>query len=135
MEKFDGDLKRAKWRRTYNVMYPYRKNELWKEHPEWGENRILREAKKLAEEDANRAAAEPGVCYIATFVYGSYDNPEVWVLRQYRDEVLLQTWLGRFFVKVYYAISPSMVRILGEKKWFHQFWRTVLDRVVQRLSR
>ncbi len=31
-------------------------------------------------------------CYIATAVYGSYDCPEVWVLRRYRDYKLSKTF-------------------------------------------
>ena len=31
-------------------------------------------------------------CYVATSVYGSYDCPEVWTLRRFRDEVLADTW-------------------------------------------
>ena len=26
-----------------------------------------------------------GACYVATAVYGSYDCPEVWTLRRFRD--------------------------------------------------
>ena len=45
-------------------------------------------------------------CYIATAVYGSYDCNEVFALRKFRDEYLNKTFLGRIFIKVYYAISP-----------------------------
>ena len=34
-------------------------------------------------------------CYIATCVYGSYDCPQVWVLRRFCDETLKQHALGR----------------------------------------
>ena len=30
-------------------------------------------------------------CYVATCVYGSYDCPEVWILRRFRDESLERT--------------------------------------------
>ena len=54
-----------------------------------------------------------GGCYVATAVYGSYDCPEVWVLRRFRDETLMQTNLGRSFVRTYYILSPLAVRIGG----------------------
>ena len=43
-----------------------------------------------------------GGCYVATAVYGSYDCPEVWTLRRYRDYSLAETWYGRAFIKLYY---------------------------------
>ena len=40
-------------------------------------------------------------CYVATAVYGSYDCPEVWTLRRYRDNTLAKSWYGRIFIKIY----------------------------------
>ena len=73
-------------------------------------------------------------CYIATSVYGSYDSPEVWTLRRYRDEVLSQTWYGRLFIKTYYAISPTLVRLFGGTDLFQDFWRGQLDSMVESLQ-
>ena len=74
-------------------------------------------------------------CYVATSVYGSYDCSEVWVLRRFRDQYLSNRWLGRLFIKVYYAVSPTVVTIFGKYKWFNHFWRNVLDRMVEKLQR
>ncbi|MGM9795661.1 MAG: TFIIB-type zinc finger domain-containing protein [Candidatus Aphodosoma sp.] len=41
-----------------------------------------------------------GACYIATCVYGSYNCPEVWTLRRFRDNTLYKTWYGRTFIKI-----------------------------------
>lgn len=71
-----------------------------------------------------------GGCYIATAVYGSYDCSEVWTLRRFRDNDLAKTWFGRCFIRVYYAISPTLVKIFGNKKWFKATWKTFLDRMV-----
>lgn len=49
-------------------------------------------------------------CYIATAVYGSYDTPEVWMLRRFRDQRLAHIALGRAFIAVYYRISPWLLR-------------------------
>lgn len=62
-------------------------------------------------------------CYIATAVYNSYDCPEVWTLRRYRDIVLSSTWYGRLFIKCYYRISPIVVKWFGDKKWFISIWK------------
>lgn len=73
-------------------------------------------------------------CYIATAVYGSYDCPEVWTLRRYRDYYLAQTWYGRIFIRIYYLISPIMVRWFGNMEWFKSIWREKLDYMVKRLQ-
>ncbi len=69
-------------------------------------------------------------CYIATAVYGSYDCPQVWTLRRYRDYTLAEKWYGRAFIKVYYAISPALVKWFGNTKWFKNMWKRKLDRMV-----
>lgn len=74
-----------------------------------------------------------GGCYIATCVYGSYDCPEVWVLRRYRDYDLATTWRGRCFVKLYYLVSPTMVRLFGKQQWFHNLFKPILNRVIKGL--
>jgi len=75
-----------------------------------------------------------GGCYIATAVYGSYDCPQVWTLRRYRDYSLARTWYGRAFIRTYYAISPTLVKWFGETKWFKRLWQGKLDRMVSRLN-
>lgn len=73
-------------------------------------------------------------CYVATCVYGSYDCPQVWTLRRFRDYKLAQTWYGRIFIKTYYAVSPTIVKLFGETKWFKKIWKEKLDKLVNRLQ-
>lgn len=73
-------------------------------------------------------------CYVATAVYGSYNCPEVWTLRRYRDYSFAKTWYGRAFVHTYYTISPILVKWFGETKWFKRMWRGNLNRLVNRLQ-
>ena len=75
-----------------------------------------------------------GCCYVATAVYGSYNCPEVWTLRRFRDDTLAETWYGRAFVKTYYAISPTLVKWFGHTEWFKKMWRGTLDRMVKNLQ-
>ena len=88
-------------------------------------------AKKLAQrilemdpynEEARRILSantqQSSSCYIATAVYGSYDCPQVWTLRRFRDDTLAETWYGRAFIHTYYAISPTLVKWFGNKTWF-----------------
>ena len=79
-------------------------------------------------------APQKGGCYIATCVYGSYDCPQVWTLRRYRDMTLASTWYGRVFIQIYYAISPTLVRLFGAMEWFKKLWKKKLDRMVSRLN-
>ena len=73
-------------------------------------------------------------CYVATAVYGSYNCPEVWTLRRFRDNTLDATWYGRAFIKTYYTISPTLVRWFGETTWFKKLWRRPLDKMVASLQ-
>lgn len=73
-------------------------------------------------------------CYVATCVYGSYDCPQVWTLRRYRDNTLAKTWYGRAFIRTYYAISPTLVKWFGNTRWFKKMWRGKLDRMVSKLQ-
>lgn len=75
-----------------------------------------------------------GACYVATCVYGSYDCPEVWTLRRYRDDRLAKTWYGRLFIHVYYTVSPSVVRLFGNQRWFKKLWKRKLDHLVEKLQ-
>ncbi len=73
-------------------------------------------------------------CYVATAVYGSYDCPQVWTLRRYRDYTLAETWYGRAFIHTYYAISPTLVKWFGHTEWFKKMWQGKLDRMVAKLQ-
>ncbi|MBQ8915058.1 MAG: hypothetical protein IJ046_02650 [Clostridia bacterium] len=75
-----------------------------------------------------------GGCYVATCVYGSYDCPQVWTLRRYRDESLAKYWYGRAFIRAYYAISPTAVKLFGKTSWFKKLWKNKLDKMVKKLQ-
>ena len=82
----------------------------------------------------NKTHGKKQGCYVATCVYGSYDCPQVWVLRRYRDEVLKKSAPGRCFVATYYAISPTLVRVFGKNAKVRTAWRGILDRIVRQLQ-
>ena len=83
---------------------------------------------------SNNYQKHEGGCYIATAVYGSYDCPQVWTLRRYRDYTLAKTWYGRAFIRTYYTISPTLVKWFGKTNWFKGIWKPKLDRLVHRLN-
>ena len=74
-------------------------------------------------------------CYVATAVYGSYDCPEVWTLRRFRDYTLDESWYGRLFIKLYYATSPTFVKYYGNAKIFKNYGKKLLDKWVAKLNR
>ena len=73
-------------------------------------------------------------CYVATSIYGSYDCPQVWTLRRFRDDTLDASWFGRCFIKTYYAISPTLVKWFGESAIFKGVFTPVLDKMVKSLK-
>ena len=73
-------------------------------------------------------------CYVATCVYGSYDCPQLWTLRRFRDNVLSTSWYGRTFIWLYYATSPTLVKWFGKAKWFNALWKPKLDKLVTKLQ-
>jgi len=75
-----------------------------------------------------------GGCYVATCVYGSYDCPQVWTLRRYRDYKLMRSAPGTLFVKLYYKVSPKLVKAFGNKRWFTSVFKNVLDKFVVKLK-
>lgn len=102
-----------------------------------------KKAAAQGDEDAKQFIAElsfqdsistsSGGCYVATAIYGSYDCPQVWTLRRYRDYTLAKSWHGRAFIRAYYAVSPTLVRWFGNTQWFKNFWKPILDHTVENL--
>ena len=92
--------------------------------------------KKAAEQGHAEAQKllKKSFCYVATCVYGSYDCPEVWTLRRYRDTKLSKSWFGRRFIQVYYAVSPKVVEVFGNKKWFNRLFKPILNKLVRKLQ-
>ena len=74
-------------------------------------------------------------CYVATCVYGSYDCPQVWTLRRFRDSILAETKAGRAFIRLYYTLSPAIVRRFGDISLFKRICRRILDTMVRCLNR
>lgn len=99
-------------------------------------NKVNSYVSKIRKYDTSYAAPKESksACYVATAVYGSYDCPQVWTLRRYRDYTLAETWYGRAFIRTYYAISPTLVKWFGHTEWFKKMWKGTLDRMVNNLN-
>lgn len=71
-----------------------------------------------------------GGCFIATAAFGSQIEPQVVLLRQFRDEVLLAHPLGQRFVGWYYDSSPPVARFITEHEWLRPIVRGILYPVI-----
>ena len=72
-------------------------------------------------------------CYIATMAYGSYEHPQVVILRKFRDDILLNYLLGKLFVKLYYFTSPKIVYLLRNKILLNRIIRNILDKFIEKI--
>ena len=97
-------------------------------------NNFLKEAEQGFEIVEIKPVPKSGGCYVATAVYGSYDCPEVWTLRRFRDYTLAESVFGRLFIRTYYAVSPTLVKWFGKTEWFKNLWKPTLDKMVAKLK-
>ena len=75
-----------------------------------------------------------GDCFIATAAYGSYMEPEVRVLRQFRDEVLLTHSPGRRIVNWYYRSSPRYAAFIAGDETARWIARVLLAPLVYAIA-
>ena len=78
---------------------------------------------------ADGGGAEGG-CFIATAAYGSYLDPHVQRLREFRDHSLLTSPAGQAFVAFYYQRSPPIANFIREHENLRTLTRWLLTPVV-----
>jgi hypothetical protein len=71
-----------------------------------------------------------GGCFIATVAFGSYLDPHVKVLRDFRDMYLLTNSPGRVFVSYYYRYSPPIAVVITKHESLKSAARWALVPVV-----
>jgi len=79
---------------------------------------------------AGETGEEKGQCIIATATYGSELSPEVQFLRGFRDNYVLNTYAGNYFMKAfnawYYSFSPEVASVIATNNAFRSIMKILL---------
>jgi len=70
------------------------------------------EASIATETTQSSAGTSTGGCFIATAVFGSSLAPQVVILREFRDTILIKSAVGRNFLQAYNRYSPGLAGIV-----------------------
>ncbi len=71
-----------------------------------------------------------GGCFIATAAYGSYLDPHVCILRNFRDNYLLTNYFGKKIIAFYYRHSPIIAKYIASNEILKKVTRWLLTPVV-----
>lgn len=77
------------------------------------------------------AVGKSSRCFIASSAYLSPIHDDVMFLRNYRDQVLKQTFLGRKFIYFYYRYSPKVACVLDRHNFLKAPARWALKLVIK----
>jgi len=90
------------------------------------------------ESSENESSEEGGGCLIATAAYGSELSPQVQLLREIRDNQLMNTESGSAFVSafnnVYYSFSPAIADMERESPIFKEIVKVGLTPMISSLA-
>ena len=67
-----------------------------------------------------------GGCFIATAAFGSYFDPSVKILRDFRDKFLFTNHVGQSFVNWYYKVSPPLADSIRTREIMKTIVRIIL---------
>lgn len=93
------------------------------------------QAKSTAKQVGKTISTATDGCYIATMAYGNYDHPQVIELRNFRDQFLSKSVLGRSFIRFYYKYSPILVEKLKDNPKTNKIIRKLLDQLIKTIRK
>jgi len=70
------------------------------------------------------------MCFIATATYGTPLHPKLNILRDFRDEYLSKTSVGRALIKTYYKISPPFAKLISKSSKLRTLSKKILNPLV-----
>ncbi|MDR0984541.1 MAG: hypothetical protein LBL93_06020 [Ruminococcus sp.] len=129
-EKYASDLAVDMWKS--GVKYGNSVGHLVKDKSTNRQN-ITQNTRKIQNFEPDYKPPLTRACYVATSVYGSYDCPQVWILRRFRDYSLAKSWYGKLFILIYYSTSPTLVKLFGKNFWFRKICLVILNELVNNL--
>ena len=69
-------------------------------------------------------------CFVATAAFGSIFHPSVKILRDFRDQFMYSSRIGKTLVKLYYTYSPSLADIIRQSSGLRLVTRILLLPIV-----
>lgn len=90
---------------------------------------VLYFAKSLSEREIKEAEEMKRRCLVSSFVFAP-NEPELLVLRRFRDERLLTNRVGRFFVDFYYSLSPAVISLFKMQPLARLAAQAIIRRIV-----
>jgi len=89
-------------------------------------------------QDSSTEAAKYSGCLIATVSFGSELAPQIQMLRETRDDILLQTRSGTTFMtafnQFYYTFSPTVAEWERQNSFFKEIVKTTITPLIATLS-
>ena len=89
-------------------------------------------------QDSSKEAAKYSGCLIATASFGSELSPQVQMLRETRDNILLQTRSGTTFMtafnQFYYTFSPTVAEWEKQNAFFKEIVKMAITPLIKTLS-
>jgi hypothetical protein len=72
-------------------------------------------------------------CFIVTTTMGDINHPVVVDYRRYRDEVLLNTFIGRLFIDLYYKVGPVLSKVIKTNSFLFTISKKLVLSIHKRL--
>ncbi len=112
----DGKVVSFDWCKNFNFDPLKKRSDLVKLIKE--KNKKYRQPQILYEIDYSSLSTSNGSCFIATCCYEDFNHDDVISLRKFRDNYLLNNFVGVFIIKFYYCVSPKIVPFLSSNRYF-----------------
>ena len=74
-------------------------------------------------------------CFVATATYKSETAPQVLILRAYRDNIMMNTWMGIKVVNVYYHVGPRLAAVVNSIPVLRPCCLKILDRISTQIQK
>ncbi len=73
-------------------------------------------------------------CFVATAAFGRADHPTVQALREWRDDVLIKSHLGRLFINIYWYVGPKLALLVEGNPILKSKCQKILNWIVSKLG-